>query len=276
MTTSNRDHHVIPRAQRWLEAITGRTAVPSFTPAVIYADANLGGNPMRAIAVVPNPTSRSPRARSGQVGIDEGWELARCIRSVTNPPAGHKPCALLAIVDVPGQAFGLQEEIQGLHVALAAAADAYATARLLGHPVVTLLVGKAISGAFLAHGLQSARIFALDSDQIEIHVMSRASVARVTRRTVEEVQQLETKVPATGRDLHSFAALGGVDQIIACKSIDSPEASDVNRIQQHLLTAFDELRVTPGEPVTRLDLLAAREARKVSRFVRDQLDGQWD
>lgn len=40
----------------------------------------------------------------------------------------------------------------GIHRALAGAAAAYANARLAGHPVIGLIVGKAMSGAFLAHG----------------------------------------------------------------------------------------------------------------------------
>jgi len=76
----------------------------------------------------------------------------------------------------PVKRLDFHEEAVGIHLSLAAAVDAYITARELGHPIVTLIVGKAISGAFLAHGLQASEILALHDERIEIHVMSEASV----------------------------------------------------------------------------------------------------
>jgi malonate decarboxylase gamma subunit len=69
--------------------------------------------------------------------------------------------AFIAIVDVPSQAYGRREEALGIHQALAGAADSYARARLAGHAGDRLLVGKAMSGAFLAHGYQANRLIAL-------------------------------------------------------------------------------------------------------------------
>jgi len=62
------------------------------------------------------------------------------------------------IVDVPSQAFGYHEELFGIYLACSAAVNAYATARMAGHPIVAVLVGNAISGAFLAHGMQANRL----------------------------------------------------------------------------------------------------------------------
>ncbi len=47
---------------------------------------------------------------------------------------------IVAVIDVPSQAYGRREEA-GIHQALAGAA-AYAKARLAGHPVIGLIVGK--------------------------------------------------------------------------------------------------------------------------------------
>ena len=70
--------------------------------------------------------------------------------------------AIVAVVDLPSQAYGRIEEMAGLHQTIAAAVDAYAAARVAGHPVVAIVVGKALSGGFLAHGLQAQQILALD------------------------------------------------------------------------------------------------------------------
>ncbi|MGC1720757.1 MAG: biotin-independent malonate decarboxylase subunit gamma [Isosphaeraceae bacterium] len=53
-----------------------------------------------------------------------------------------------------------------------------------GHPVVALVVGKAISGGFLAHGLQAHRLLALDARGVMVHAMPKESAAHVTRRSV--------------------------------------------------------------------------------------------
>lgn len=74
--------------------------------------------------------------------------------------------AIVAIIDVPSQAYGRREEAFGIHLALAAAAGAYANARLAGHPVIGLIVGKAMSGAFLAHGYQANRLIALNDRDV--------------------------------------------------------------------------------------------------------------
>jgi malonate decarboxylase beta subunit len=243
---------------------------------VIYADAPLGTELVRAISITPNPHARFPRARQGQFGVEEGWAIASCIQTAVQQDAGHTPRAILAIVDVPGQAFGFHEEVLAIHQALAASVDAYATARSAGHPVIALIVGKAISGAFLAHGMQAGYIFALDDPQIEIHVMSSASVARVTRRTLEEVIELEKQLPAIARDVHSFTSLGGIDRLLSCNSADSPDSETITRVRNELAQAFQKLRQSPRQPHDRLDSASARDSRRMSHLVRAKLEAQWD
>ena len=57
--------------------------------------------------------------------------------------------------------------------------DGYARARLAGNPVIALLVGKAMSGAFLAHGYQAQRIIALRDPGVMVHAMGKAAAARI-------------------------------------------------------------------------------------------------
>ena len=108
--------------------------------------------------MVPDPDNPYPRARSGEVGLIEGWEVARAVREVVDADATRaEKRAIVAVIDVASQAYGRREEAYGIHQALAGAADAYASARLAGHPVIGLIVGRAMSGAFLAHGYQANR-----------------------------------------------------------------------------------------------------------------------
>jgi malonate decarboxylase beta subunit len=263
------------RGQVWLKTLMGVQGKQWQTASVIYADANWDAEAVRAICVTPNSSARFPRARQGQFGVEEGWAVASCVQAAVIEDAECSPRGILAVVDVPGQAFGFHEEALALHQSLAAAVDAYVTARSAGHPVIALVVGKAISGAFLAHGLQAGYVFALDDREVEIHVMSATSVSRVTRRTRQEVTELETLIPAVARDVHSFAFLGGVDRLLSCSSADSPDGKTIVSVREEIQMAFRELRRNPRQPKDRLDSGSARDSRRMSRLVRARLEAEW-
>lgn len=267
------------RGLAWLRALADGSEGGNGT--VRAADVSWDDERARLVCVVPDAQARFPRARAGQVGVEEGWKIAAAIRAAVDADAidatrGVQPRAIIALVDVPGQAFGYHEEALGLHESLAAAADAYASARLAGHPVVALIVGKAISGAFLAHGLQAGALIALDDAGIEVHVMSQASVARVTRRSEEEVAALANVVPATARDVHAFAQLGALDRLLGVENADVPTADDVRKARSLLLQTLRDLRACERGPADRLGNEAAGRTRAMSIRVRQLLEAQWD
>jgi malonate decarboxylase beta subunit len=273
------------RGRRWYNALTENAAENTTKngsenaegKSILAGDAQWGTETIRAMSVVPNPLSRFPRARQGQMGVEEGWGIARAIWGAidSDNAAGKIKRAIVAIVDVPGQAFGLHEEQIGIHLALAAAVDAYIAARALGHPVVALIVGKAISGAFLAHGLQASEILALDDAAVEIHVMSEASVSRVTRRSLREVAALAQIAPSTARDVRSFASFGGVSRLLKVNDADEPSPQFVEEMRSEILQAIRRARGDAKSPRTRLDSPAACESRTMSREVRRRLESQW-
>ena len=133
------------------------------------------------LAVIPDPNNLYPRARHGEVGLIEGWTLAKVIHSVIDQDRySAVKTPIIAVVDVTSQAYGRREEAFGIHQALAGAAAAYAQGRMAGHPVIALIVGKAMSGAFLAHGYQANELIAFDDPAVLIHAMGKESAARIT------------------------------------------------------------------------------------------------
>jgi biotin-independent malonate decarboxylase gamma subunit len=217
---------------------------------------------------VTDPANRFPRARSGEVGLDEALAISAAIR--TSPPN----VAIVAVVDLPGQAFGRREESAGLHVALAAAVDAYCTERRNGRQVFALLVGKAISGGFLAHGMQAGWAGALDDSGVEVHVMPSASVARVTRSSAEEVARIATVIPSTARDIKSFAAFGAIDELFTVNDPDRPSASELATVRGAIAAARrDGLGLRA--PIERLDRPEAAESRRVAIDVRRRIADLW-
>jgi malonate decarboxylase beta subunit len=262
------------RGRVWFEALAG--AIPDGEPAsVLCADGTVRGESARFLAVVPDPEATFPRARNGELGLEEGWALARRVRQAVAEDDGEQR-ALVAVVDVPGQPYGYREELLGVHLALAAAVDAYATARLAGHPVVALVVGQAISGAFLAHGMQADRILALYDSGVAVQVMSKRSTARVTRRSVEELDEIAKEVPATAYDIASFARLGALHRLIDGIDAAEPDAEDVEMVRDALAEAIYSARHDGSTDLSgRFASPEARQHRDASLQVRKRLAEEW-
>jgi malonate decarboxylase gamma subunit len=264
------------RGRIWFDALTGGAAANSSgLKSVCVADAALGGETARFIAVVPDAQNRFPRARGGEVGLDEGWALARHVRATIAEACDGVRRPIIAIVDVSSQAYGRREELLGIHLACAAAADAYASARLAGHPVIALLVGKAMSGAFLAHGYQANRILALDSPEVMVQAMGKQAAARVTRSSVEEMERLGERIAPVAYDIRSYASLGLLHKLIEGIDADAPGRIDVDRVRAALVDAISDARAGASDLACRLTSPAARKTRAASIEVRRRLAEQW-
>jgi malonate decarboxylase gamma subunit len=261
----------------WFDALTdGAGEIESGLRSVRVADAAVGSEIARFIAVVPDAKNRFPRARAGEVGLDEGWALARHVRATFAESSELARRPIIAIVDVSSQAYGRREELLGIHLACAAAADAYATARLAGHPVIALLVGKAMSGAFLAHGYQANRILALDSAEVMVHAMGKQAAARVTRTSVEKMEELGEKIAPLAYDIRSYAKLGLLYKLVEGIDADAPGRIGVDRVRAELMSAITDTRAGSSDLANRLSSPAARKMRAASIEVRRRLAEQWD
>ena len=255
------------RGLQWFNALSaGATAVEGLPNSLKVADGVLGEQPVRYIAVVTDAQNRFPRARNGEVGLLEGWGLAKAVDEAI--ARGDKR-PIIAIVDVPSQAYGRREEALGIHQALAAAADSYARARLAGHPVIALLVGKAMSGAFLAHGYQANRLIALRDPGVMVHAMGKASAARVTLRSVEELETLAASVPPMAYDIDSFASLGLLWETLSVSQIEQPTQDDVARVGDCLINAIKDIHGAD------LNGRLGATNRAASSHVRQLLREQW-
>jgi malonate decarboxylase gamma subunit len=265
------------RGRTWFAALAGGARpVETALRTLLVADAALAGETVRLLAVVPDPGNRFPRARQGEVGLDEGWALAHHVRDAIAADSAGVRRPLVAVVDVRSQAYGRLEELLGIHLALAAAVDAYAAARAAGHPVVALVVGKAISGGFIAHGCQAHRLLALDAPGVVVHAMGKESAARVTRRSVEALEELGETVLPMAYDVRHFAKLGLLHELIPGIDADAPSAGQVAHVKDRLAAAIADVRRHPGDLTGRLDNPGAKTHRAASIEVRRRLAEQWD
>ncbi|NMF87939.1 biotin-independent malonate decarboxylase subunit gamma [Aromatoleum petrolei] len=262
------------RGAAWLAALTNNgKALDGYAASVRVVDAALAGEPARYIAVVRDAANPFPRVRNGEVGLVEAWMIARAVREVIAADAA-KACKrpIVAVIDVASQAYGRREEAYGIHQALAGAAAAYADARLAGHPVIGLIVGKAMSGALLAHGYQANRLIALDDPAVMVHAMGKAAAARVTLRSVEELDALAATIPPMAYDIGSFAQLGLLWRLLRVEHPDAPSARDLDRVDSCLAEALADIRAD-----TQRDLSGRlkQPARQLSQQVRDRLRTPW-
>ncbi|MBX8510719.1 biotin-independent malonate decarboxylase subunit gamma [Pseudomonas cichorii] len=262
-----------PRGLNWFNALSAQAREVVGLPASVKAaDGMLGEQAVRFLAVVADADNRFPRARQGEVGLLEGWGLAKAVDDAIelDRDAEHKR-ALIAIIDVPSQAYGRREEALGIHQALAGAVDSYARARLAGHPVIGLLVGKAMSGAFLAHGYQANRLIALRDPGVMVHAMGKASAARVTLRSVEELEKLAASIPPMAYDIDNYASLGLLWETLSVSQIEQPAADDVVQVQHVLGSAIKDVQATGADLSSRL----GASNRAASSNVRQLLRAQW-
>jgi biotin-independent malonate decarboxylase gamma subunit len=272
----NADQAMTSRGRTWFEALAGRQQINlSGVQSVLVGDAEFIGERVRLISVVPDPTNRFPRARGGEVGVEEGWTIAKYGRAVIGEKADGIKRPIVAIVDVPGQAYGLREELLGISLSCAAAADMYASARLAGHPVVSLVVGRAFAAGFLAHGYQAHRILALDDPGVSIHAMGRQAAARVTRRTVEELAELSRTIIPMAYDIRACAELGIVQRLIKVSSADAPSTEDIARVKEEIFLAIADARRGTSSPSGRVETDVAQRHRRASLEVYRRMTDQW-
>ncbi|MGV3344520.1 biotin-independent malonate decarboxylase subunit gamma [Enterobacteriaceae bacterium LUAb1] len=261
------------RGNYWFSLLTA-DAIPlsGLTPSVKAADSRIQDEGVRVIAVVPNADNPYPRARQGEVGLLEGWTLAKVVRDVMHQDAekAHKR-AIVAVIDVPSQAYGRREEAFGIHQALAAAAAAWADARLAGHPVIGLIVGKAMSGAFLAHGYQANRLIAFNDPGVMIHAMGKAAAARITLRSVEALEKLAASIPPMAYDISNYQTLGLLDSLL--NIADPLEATEQEQalVGQAIADAIAVSRENGSSLANRL----GSENRRSSRLVREKMRAEW-
>lgn len=199
--------------------IDGYSFDPDYGPGSVVGTAKLNGKPTTIIANDAMAfNDRFPVVFGGVIGLEEGYKMAtavyRTMEADKDKPLPEKR-AIVLIVDTPGNGPGKMEEIAGMNKSTGGYQLALAEARKAGHPIVAMVIGRAISGAFLCHGLQADHILALSKDfGTMIHVMPLTSIARITKMDIERLEELSTSNPVFAAGVDFFYKLGGVQEIV--------------------------------------------------------------
>jgi malonate decarboxylase gamma subunit len=154
-----------------------------------------GGGRIQVLGVV----DRTP------IGVDEALQLSDWVLDVI-ARGGSDP--ILILVDSDSQRMSKREELLGLNEYLAHLAKALIHADLQGHATVGLLFGHTAAGAFIATALAARTLVALPGAQTE--VTDLPSMARVTKLSIEVLQEKTKSTPVFAPGLEHLAQIGAV------------------------------------------------------------------
>jgi len=106
-----------------------------------------------------------------------------------------------------------------------------------------------------------------------VHAMGKAAAARVTLRSVADLERLAQEIPPMAYDIASFASLGLLWQLLKVKSADAPDASDIDTVQTALAAALVNIAADPSRG---LEGRLGAPLRSASSEVRKRLREQWN
>ena len=251
---------------------------PEFGPGAVVGTAKLDGKEVTVIASDAEAMNmKFPVVYAGIIGMEEGYKMAQAVYATVEADADKDKAdkrAIVLVVDTPGNGPGKVEEIFGMNKSTGAYQLALAEARLAGHPIVAFVVGRAISGAFLCHGLQADHILALDASfGTMIHVMPITSISRIIKKDIELLETLASKNPVFAAGPQFFYQLGGVEEIVS-------QISDMREVTIKHVEAVRAAKVNGQEdslgPLGRAAIGAEREGRAVRPTVIALLKKEWD
>jgi malonate decarboxylase gamma subunit len=146
---------------------------------------------------------------------------------------------------------------------------------MAGHPLIALVAGHAFSGGFLTHGYQANRILAFDDSGVMIHAMHKEAAARITRRSVADLERLGHDIIPMSYDVKDFARLGLIHKLLHTDDPMRPGGPEVDAVRQALIEAVDDTRAGSADLSNRYRSAEAVVARKAGLAARAAMERQW-
>lgn len=138
-----------------------------------------------------------------------GYAMAlRQARAILDTMSAHPGRTILLLIDTQGQQLRRQDEMLGIHRAMAHLGCVIDLARRRGHHVVGLVYDQALSGGFITTGLLADACHALP--EAEIRVMRLPAMARVTKLSEEMLEKLSVSNPVFAPGALNYLAMAGV------------------------------------------------------------------
>ena len=141
------------------------------------------------------------------LGVDEAIRLSGHILESIDRETGP----ILVLVDSDSQRMSKRDELLGLNEFLAHLAKVLIHADMNGRPTIGLLYGHSAAGALLATGLATRVLVGLLG--AEPAVMDLPSMARVTKLSMEALEQKAKSTPVFAPGLSNLEQMGAVHMI---------------------------------------------------------------
>jgi malonate decarboxylase gamma subunit len=138
------------------------------------------------------------------LGVDEAIRLSGHVLDSIDRGSGP----ILVLVDSDSQRMSKRDELLGLNEFLAHLAKALIYADMNGRPTIGLLYGHSAAGALLATGLATRVLVGLPG--ADPAVMDLPSMAKVTKLSVEALQEKAKSTPVFAPGLSNLARMGAV------------------------------------------------------------------
>jgi malonate decarboxylase gamma subunit len=168
------------------------------------------------------------------LGVDEAIHLARFV--LADLKTGSGP--ILVVVDSDSQRMSKRDELLGLNEYLAHLAKCLIYADMHGRPTIGILYGHSAAGAFLATALATRVLIGLRGASPA--VMDLPSMAKVTKLSVEVLEEKAKSTPVFAPGLDNLAQTGAVHRVwneaeplasqLEALLADMPEARDIRDV----------------------------------------------
>jgi len=165
---------------------------------VVFGSANLRSGGEALVIGVADRTA---------VGIDEASRLSAHV--LESLPQGSGP--ILVLVDSDSQRMSKRDELLGLNEFLAHLAKSLIYADMNGRPTIGILFGHSAAGALLATGLATRVLVGVPGATPA--VMDLPSMAKVTKLSMETLEQKATSTPVFAPGLSNLSRMGAVQLI---------------------------------------------------------------
>ena len=161
----------------------------------------LGSGPLKAggRVTVIGVCDRTP------LGIDDALRLAGHVLAAVEK-GGSDP--ILVLIDSDSQRMAKRDELLGLNEFLAHLGKCLIHAALQGHHTIGLLYGHSAAGAFIATAMSTRSLVALPGATPA--VMDLPSISRVTKLSIEALQEKAKSTPVFAPSLENLALTGAV------------------------------------------------------------------
>jgi len=142
-------------------------------------------------------------AGRAEVGVDLCLRMASALLECVRKRPGEP---VVFFLDTQGQRLRRRDELLGLNGYMAHLAKTCEVARRMGHPLLSVVYGEAVSGGYLTTGMMADACYATAS--AEIKVMNLPAMARITKVPLEKLQALSKQSPVFSPGVDNYLRMG--------------------------------------------------------------------